>query len=185
MISDKEKIRLSKFLSLLLRHKPGEIGLELDSNGWADVESLLHKCREAGVPLTLDILEDIVATNPKKRFAFNEQQTKIRASQGHSIAVELGLQPVEPPVILYHGTAEKNVASILQNGLVKQLRQHVHLSSTIDTALNVGSRHGRPRVLEVLAQQMFANDYQFYLSENGVWLTEHVPGEYVRELIIK
>jgi putative RNA 2'-phosphotransferase len=185
MITEKEKTRLSKFLSLVLRHKPQEIGLELDSNGWADVGLLLQKCSQRNVPITLDILKDIVETNPKKRFAFNEQLTKIRASQGHSVAIDLQLQAVEPPVILYHGTAEKSLAAILENGLVKQQRQHVHLSATIETAKTVGSRHGKPCVLEVMAQQMFANGYQFYLSANGVWLTDHVPAIYLRELAIE
>ena len=122
----------------------------------------------------------MVETNAKKRFAFNEQGDKIRASQGHSIEVELGLEPVEPPVILYHGTAEQSASSIREQGLIRQQRHHVHLSSTVETAINVGGRHGRPVVLEVLARQMFEDGYKFFLSANGVWLTDHVPAKYLK-----
>jgi putative RNA 2'-phosphotransferase len=180
MINEKETTRISKFLSLVLRHKPEQIGLELDSNGWADVNTLIQKCNQSSIPLSLDILKHVVDTNSKKRFAFNEQQNKIRANQGHSIEVELELQAIEPPGILYHGTAERFVSSILEKGLIKQQRQHVHLSSDIETAINVGRRHGRPFVFEVLAYQMFSDNYQFFLSDNGVWLTNDVPSKYLK-----
>ena len=184
MINEKETIRISKFLSLVLRHKPEQIGLELDSNGWADINSLIEKSNISNIPLTLELLKFIVETNSKKRFAFNEQQDKIRANQGHSVDIELELKPVEPPIILYHGTAEKFVTSILDKGLIKQQRQHVHLSSNIETAIIVGQRHGKHFVFEVLARQMHNENYGFFLSANGVWLTDHVPARYLRELVL-
>lgn len=180
MTNEKEITRISKFLSLVLRHKPEQISLELDSNGWADVNELIQKCKQSNIPLSLDILKHVVETNSKKRFAFNEQQNKIRANQGHSIEVELELKAIEPPDILYHGTAERFVSSILEKGLLKQQRRHVHLSSDIETAINVGRRHGRPFVFEVLAYQMFSDNYQFFLSDNGVWLTNDVPSKYLK-----
>ena len=184
MSNEREIIRISKFLSLVLRHKPDQIGLELDSNGWADINILIKKCNELNIPLTLDILKHIVETNSKKRFAFNDQSDKIRANQGHSIEVELELKPIEPPIALYHGTAERFVSSILETGLIKQQRQHVHLSSTFETALAVGRRHGRPFVFKILAQQMFSDKYEFFLSDNGVWLTENVPTKYLKEYAV-
>ena len=184
MINEKENKRISKFLSLVLRHQPEQIGLDLDSNGWVDINSLIQKCNQSNIPLTIDILKHVVETNSKKRFAFNEQQNKIRANQGHSIEVELELKPIEPPIILYHGTAKRFISSILGKGLIKQQRQHVHLSSNIETALNVGQRHGQPFIFEILAQKMFSDNYNFFLSDNGVWLTDNVPTKYLKELVI-
>lgn len=181
MITEKENIRISKFLSLVLRHKPEEIGIDLDSNGWTDVKALIEKTNQSGISLNFDILKHIVDTNPKRRFAFNETLDKIRANQGHSVEVELGYIAKQPPSILYHGTAEKNVASILQQGLRKGERHHVHLSADVDTAIKVGQRHGKPVVFEVKAEQMFDDKHEFYLSDNGVWLTEHVPAKYLRK----
>ena len=169
----------SKFISLVLRHQPEQIGLQLDENGWANVEELLQKMNAAGVAIDIDLLHAIVDTNDKKRFAFNEDQTMIRASQGHSIEVNLDLQPVLPPSILYHGTGIKNLQSILQAGLQKQSRQHVHLSATIETAKAVGSRHGKPRVLLIDAKAMQEAGFIFYLSANNVWLTEVVPVQFI------
>jgi putative RNA 2'-phosphotransferase len=183
MITEKESKRISKFLSFILRHNPQQIGLELDTNGWADVNSLIEKCSLANIPLTLDILKHIVETNSKKRFAFNENETRIRASQGHSIEVELELKSIKPPPVLYHGTAARFVPSILENGLTKQQRQHVHLSLNIETAIDVGRRHGKPVVFEIAAQQMFEDNYQFFLSDNGVWLTGNVLPKYLKELV--
>ena len=180
MISEKENTHISKFLSLVLRHKPEEIGLTLDANGWADVDELIEKCDTAGVMLTPAILEHIVASNAKKRFAFNEQGNKIRASQGHSVDVELALAPMQPPAVLFHGTADRFVASIQEHGLLKQQRQHVHLSADVATALSVGKRHGHPVVFEVAALQMFNEKHEFFLSDNGVWLTNVVPKEYLK-----
>lgn len=180
MINEKETKRISKFLSFVLRHKPEHIGLELDGNGWADVEALIRKCNEANIPLSLAVLQHIVDTNAKKRFAFDPQQNKIRASQGHSIDVQLQLKPVEPPPVLYHGTAEKFTAFIFEEGLMKQQRQHVHLSSAIETALEVGRRHGKPFVFEIASHIMFVDGHEFFLSDNGVWLTDSVPAKYLK-----
>lgn len=171
--------KISKFLSLVLRHQPELIGIQLDQNGWADVAVLIEKINTHGIKIDLTILNHIVATNPKKRFAFNETRDKIRASQGHSIEIELGYTNQQPPEILYHGTAEKSVASILQSGLEKRNRQHVHLSADITTAIKVGQRHGKPKIFKVLAQQMFNDNYIFYISDNGVWLTDSVPPKYL------
>ena len=128
MISEKENTRISKFLSWVLRHKPHEICLNLDENGWADINELIEKSKQANVQLTFDIIKHIVDTNSKKRFSLNEQQNKIRANQGHSIEVDLALTPKEPPEFLYHGTAERHAGSILEKGIIKQNRHHVHLS---------------------------------------------------------
>lgn len=169
----------SKFLSLILRHKPYLIGLRLDENGWADVDELIEKVRATGKDLDLNTLEHIVETNDKKRFSFNEDQTKIRANQGHSIGVDLGLKPQVPPDLLYHGTAEKNISSILNIGLHKRNRHHVHLSSNEETAMQVGKRHGKPVIFEVAAGNMFRKGFIFYLSANGVWLVDAVPAEFL------
>ena len=171
---------LSKFLSLVLRHQPETIGIELDPNGWTDVDQLLEKANQHGIKLDKETLIYIVETNSKKRFAFNETQDKIRASQGHSVSVELGYARQQPPAILYHGTSEKSVASILETGLEKRSRQHVHLSSDHETAIKVGQRHGKPFVFTVLAAQMHEDDFPFFISENGVWLTDHVPAKYLK-----
>jgi len=176
---EKNLKQLSKFISLVLRHKPEEIGLVLDANGWADTEELIRKINEKAGGLTLSILEEIVENNDKKRFAFNDDHSRIRASQGHSIDIELGLEPEQPPDILYHGTAEKNLPSILEKGLASQSRQHVHLSATTDTAREVGSRHGKPVVLTIDAASMYRDGYAFYLSANKVWLTLSVPLKYI------
>lgn len=182
MISEKDTKKLSKFLSYVLRHDPGSIGITLDTNGWADTSLLLEKISKAGTPLNMELLDYIVANNSKKRFAFNDSKDKIRASQGHSVDIELGYEPLEPPQVLYHGTADQNVESILAEGIKKHSRHHVHLSQDKDTAINVGGRHGKPAVLEVMALQMHNDGYAFFLSENGVWLTEHVPGNYLQKL---
>jgi len=167
-------------MSYVLRHHPEAIGIELDENGWAPVETLIEKMSEREFDISPALLEEIVASNDKKRFAFNEDKTMIRASQGHSIDIALNLAPATPPEILYHGTGEKNVASILQYGLDKRERQHVHLSADINTAIAVGSRHGRPRIFEIPAQEMQQQGYIFYRSDNGVWLTETVPAAFLR-----
>ncbi len=180
MLTDKETTRISKFLSLVLRHKPETIDLILDDNGWANTNSLIEKISKAGFSIDIEILKHIVVTNIKKRFAFNDDFSCIRASQGHSVTVDLGYTPQQPPTILYHGTAEKNIESIFASGLVKGNRHHVHLSSTTETAITVGSRHGKPVLLEVAAEQMHTDNYHFYISENGVWLIEHVPSKYLK-----
>ncbi len=173
------KIRLSKFLSLVLRHEPQRAGLTLDAAGWVDVDALLSGCSAAGVTLTREELESIVAHSDKKRFAFSPDRKRIRASQGHSVEVDLAYQPAVPPTVLYHGTADRFIASIKAQGLIKGQRHHVHLSVLRNTAVEVGRRHGRPVVITIAAAAMHAAGHVFFLSANGVWLTEAVPAEYL------
>jgi putative RNA 2'-phosphotransferase len=172
-------VKVSKFLSLVLRHKPEEIGLILDANGWADVEDLIRLANLRGAGLTRPLLDRVVAESDKKRFAFSEDGRRIRASQGHSVEVDLALPPVEPPEFLFHGTAERFVASIRATGLHSGSRQHVHLSLDETTATAVGRRHGRPVVLVVRAREMATAGHAFYRSTNGVWLTDRVPVEFI------
>lgn len=170
---------ISKLMSLVLRHKPEAIGLQLDENGWASVQELIQKINENGNRVNFDIINTVVDTNDKKRFSFNADKTMIRANQGHSLEVELNLKAVIPPDTLYHGTTERFVDSILKEGLKKQQRQHVHLSIDITTAKSVGSRHGKPVILNINAKAMTAAGFLFYLSDNGVWLADSVPVEYI------
>ena len=163
----------------MLRHDPGSIGLELDSNGYANTHELIERARAAGVHLDMDRLRHIVATNSKKRFALSDDESRIRASQGHSIDVDLALEPVVPPQTLYHGTAEKKLAVIMQEGLRPMSRQHVHVSGDTETAHKVGSRHGRPVILEIRALDMHNDGLVWYRSANGVWLTDRVPVVYL------
>ena len=178
-MNEKQRTQTSKFLSLVLRHEPGKIGLELDGAGWADVEALLAACRRHGRPIERAELEEIVATNEKKRFAFSEEGRRIRASQGHSIEVSLGYAPQTPPPRLFHGTATRFVESIRAQGLQKMERHHVHLSAEEATARNVGQRYGKPVILVVNAGAMLGAGHTFFVSENGVWLTERVPVEFI------
>ena len=180
MINEKQITQISKFLSLVLRHQPEIIGIQLDQNGWVNVSELIEKANKYGVSFDNDLLHHIVQTNSKKRFAFNETLDKIRASQGHSIAIELGYESQKPPAILYHGTGKKSVESIIDKGLEKRDRQHVHLSSDIETAIKVGQRHGKPFVFIVLAEQMHEDNFQFFIADNGVWLTDNVPAKYLK-----
>ncbi|MCV9927743.1 RNA 2'-phosphotransferase [Flavobacterium sp. LS1R49] len=170
---------ISKFLSLVLRHSPETINLKLDENGWADVEELIAKCTKNGNVLNAELLDYVVENNDKKRFAFNEDKTKIRASQGHSISVELNLKEVEPSEFLYHGTVENFLESIKKEGLQKMSRQHVHLSQDRETAIKVGGRRGKPIILTINAKKMYQDGFKFYLSENNVWLTDVVPVKYI------
>ncbi len=181
-MDEKHKTKISKFLSLILRHKPEEIGLVLDENGWASVADLLEKSAAKGNNFTFEELQETVATNDKKRFAFDETKTKIRASQGHSIEVEIGFEEKIPPVILYHGTAERNVEPILENGLQKMARHHVHLSADIETARAVGVRYGKPVIFQVDTEKMTDAGFKFYVSANGVWLVDAVPPEFLKVL---
>ena len=170
----------SKFLSYVLRHKPESIGITLDEHGWVGVSELLEASSVAGKNFTEERLKEIVKSNDKKRFAFNDTGDRIRASQGHSIKnIDLALEEVKPPDILYHGTVERFLGLIEQEGLQKMNRQHVHLSSTRETALSVGGRRGKPVVLKVSALKMYQSGRKFYLSANGVWLTDSVPPEYI------
>ena len=178
-MSDSDRIRASKFLSLVLRHKPEELGIILDTHGWAATEEVIRLSANSSIAFTNEILEQIVSECEKQRFEFNEDRTKIRCRQGHSLSVELELPARQPPEILFHGTATRFLESILAGGLLKQQRQHVHLSPDVETATSVGSRYGRPVVLRVLAGKMFCDGHVFYLSENGVWLTDSVPAVYI------
>ena len=174
------KVQKSKFISLLLRHKPEVINLTLDNNGWANVDELLDKLNKSGYDMNFNELKEIVVTNDKQRFTFNEDETKIRANQGHSINVDLELKEEVPPDVLYHGTATRFLDSILEKGLLKQSRNHVHLSSSKDTALNVGKRYGTPVILIIDAKRMYRDGKKFYLSKNGVWLVDYVAPEYIK-----
>ena len=170
---------ISKLLSLVLRHKPQAIGITLDAEGWAPVDELLDALRAHGTPLSHAELQEVVATNDKQRFRIDGAGERIRANQGHSIPVDLALTPREPPELLYHGTADRFLAGIRQHGLQKRSRQHVHLSPDEQTAHTVGHRHGKPVILRIRAGRMHRDGYVFYLSDNGVWLTEQVPAEYI------
>jgi len=168
----------SKFISLILRHKPDVIGITLDEHGWASVDELI-----AGVskthPLNMSMLEQIVAEDEKQRYSFNEDKTLIRANQGHSIPVDVELEEKEPPEILFHGTGEKYVDSINREGLISKSRLYVHLSADEETAVKVGQRHGKPVVFKVKSGEMHRDGFKFYCSVNGVWLTKSVPAEYL------
>lgn len=180
MSAAKDMVKISKFLSLVLRHSPETVGVHLDEAGWANVDELLRACERQGIGLTLEELRMLVDTNDKKRFAFSADGQRIRASQGHSIEVELGYVAQTPPAVLYHGTASRFIAPIKESGrLHKGSRQHVHLSTSQETASTVGARHGKVVVLKVDAQRMQQDGYLFYLSDNGVWLTDHVPLCYI------
>ena len=176
---DRHTLKISKFLSLVLRHQPGQIGLTLDAQGWADVDELLLKANQHGVALTRPLLNEIVEQNDKQRFAFSVDGTRLRANQGHSIKIDLGLEPIAPPARLYHGTAARFLDSIQQQGLLRGKRDFVHLSPDEATARKVGARHGEPVVLTVNAGQMQADGFTFYCAANGVWLTLYVPREYL------
>lgn len=165
---------ISKFLSYILRHKPDAIGLTLDPEGWGDIEELIAK---ADISITIDLLHEVVATSDKKRFAISADSLSIRANQGHSIEVNLGLEFVQPPELLYHGTATRFLESIREHGLLPQNRQYVHLSADTETATKVGLRHGKPVILIIPALQMHQKGHQFFQAQNGVWLTEIVPTE--------
>ncbi len=174
-------IKISKFLSKHLRHQPERLGLNLQPGGWVAVDALLRACARHRFPVSRAELEEVVARNDKQRFGFDPTGTLIRAHQGHSVAVDLQLQPVEPPPVLFHGTAERYLATILREGLRPMRRHHVHLSSDHETATRVGARHGRPVVLEVDAAGMRAAGIVFYRSDNGVWLVDHVPARFLRQ----
>ncbi|GAB0154790.1 RNA 2'-phosphotransferase [Chryseobacterium sp. Alg-005] len=178
-MNETEKKKISKFLSLILRHQPETINLELDENGWADINELMAKSAKNKIYFTSEELDEVVETNNKKRFAFNENKTRIRANQGHSIDVDLALKTQQPPEFLYHGTAEINISSILENGIQKRSRQHVHLSADKETATKVGMRHGKPVILTIRTGLMFQEGIEFYLSDNGVWLTDFVDAKYI------
>ena len=171
-----------KFIALILRHKPEMIGITLDEHGWADVGELIEGIRRTkGEDFDMALLEKIAAEDNKQRYSFNDTKTLIRANQGHSVPVDVELERVQPPEVLYHGTAEKTLAAIKSEGLKPMGRLYVHLSGDGETAVKVGMRHGKPVVLTVLSGKMAEDGYEFFRSVNGVWLTKHVPPEYLRE----
>src|SRR5262249_11007141 len=170
----KRLVHISKYLSKHLRHEPERLGLRLEVGGWVSVEDLLAACAAHRLPLTRDELDEVVKKNDKQRFSFDPSQTRIRANQGHSTPVDLQLEPVPPPDILYHGTPSGSVDAILREGLKKMARHHVHLSATVTIAETVGKRRGRPVVLAIDAATMHRDGHVFYCSANGVWLTDHV-----------
>ncbi len=170
----------SKFISLILRHRPEVIGIQLDEHGWADVSELIEGINKTQ-PFDMVMLEKIVAEDEKQRYSFNEDKTLIRANQGHSIPVDVEPEKMIPPEYLWHGTGEKSVASIKEQGLLPMSRLYVHLSPDYDTAIKVGKRHGRPFIFKVAAKGMNDDGYDFYLSVNGVWLTKAVPPKYLIE----
>lgn len=173
--------RLSKFISMILRHKPEAIGITLDEHGWANVDELIKGINETGeeVKFSKDTLETIVKTDKKQRYSFSQDKTLIRANQGHSIPVDVELEKKEPPKVLYHGTGSRFVKSIQEQGLLPMERLYVHLSTDVETATNVGKRHGTPVIFQVNAEHMQKDSYDFFQSVNGVWLTKEVPTKYL------
>lgn len=177
-------IGTSRFISLILRHKPEVIGITLDEHGWADVDDMIAGINQSGkYKIDRDMLDEIVRTDEKQRYSYNEDHTLIRANQGHSIPVDVELEKVEPPEFLYHGTGEKFTASIDKQGLIPKSRLYVHLSPDEETAVKVGRRHGKPVIYLVRAGNMKRDGYAFYRSVNGVWLTKEVPVKYLRKKI--
>ncbi len=176
-----EHTKISKLLSYVLRHKPDAIGLTLDDQGWADIDTLIDKINTSnqGSTLNRSRLQEVVLSSDKKRFTLSGDGKKIRAAQGHSIDIDLDLKPVKPPEFLYHGTATRFLDSILQEGLKPQQRQHVHLSKDIETATTVGERYGKPVILTVNTGLMYEHGFTFYIANNGVWLTKKVPVQFI------
>ena len=171
--------RISKFLSLVLRHNPSEIGIELDQSGWVDVDELLTAMSRNGRSLSRDQLDHVVESNDKQRFSFSDDGNRIRAKQGHSIEVDLGYQASEPPETLCHGTPSKFVSIIRQTGLKKMKRHHVHMHADQKLATDVGGRRGKPVLLVVRSKAMHDAGFEFFVTENEVWLTDHVPPEFI------
>ncbi|AYY80528.1 MULTISPECIES: RNA 2'-phosphotransferase [Proteus] len=176
----KDKVQISRFLSYILRHAPESIGLSLDAQGWGEISQLILLTQKKGTPLTLELINDVVKTNDKKRFAISEDGLFIRAVQGHSLKTTVAYQAITPPKILYHGTATRFIDSIFNQGLIPNGRQYVHLSQDYKTAVNVGNRHGKAVVLIVDSEKMFSEGFEFYQSDNGVWLTLFVPVNYLK-----
>ena len=168
---------------MILRHKPETIGITLDEHGWADVQELIDGVSRTGRhSLDMDSLEEIVRTDEKQRYSFSEDHTLIRANQGHSIPVDVELEEKTPPDILWHGTGEKYVSSIDVQGLIPKSRLYVHLSTDVETARNVGQRHGKPVIYEIDCRRMVEDGYHFYISANRIWLTRAVPAKYLKKL---
>jgi putative RNA 2'-phosphotransferase len=175
-------IKISKYLSKHLRHQPERLGLTLQPGGWVEVTDLLAACQKNNFPISQEELERVVAESDKQRFAFDETGEKLRANQGHSTEVDLQLSPLAPPEFLYHGTGERSIEAIMQSGILKMSRHHVHLSSDTDTARRVGMRHGKPALLLIKAKLMHDAGHVFYCAANGVWLSENVPAQYLERL---
>lgn len=177
-----DSVRISKTLSFWLRHKPQAAGLTLSSDGWADVDEVLAALKREKLPGDIDTLLDVVETSDKKRFELSPDLARIRARQGHSIEIDLALTPVAPPAVLYHGTVERFLAAIMTSGLQKMRRHHVHLSPDVETATRVGNRRGKAVILLIDAAAMARNGHVFFVSGNGVWLTDHAPAQYLSRL---
>ena len=177
---EKELTKVSKYLSFILRHKPEEIGMVLDSNGWGEIETLINNTTD--FKLTHELLDIVVETNDKQRFSISEDGKKIRANQGHSIEIDLGLSDIEPPEYLLHGTAERFWANIQIEGLVKGNRHHVHLTRVEAVAKSVGSRYGKPVILKIMSLEMSKEGFKFYKTANNVWLVELVPVKYIEKI---
>lgn len=178
-MTEKQTVRASKFMSFALRHSPESAGLRLDEAGWVEVTKLLGGISRSKGRFTLDELKHVVATNEKKRFEFNDDETKIRASQGHSVKVDLQYEEQTPPELLYHGTATRFLGAIQAAGLQKMNRHHVHLSAETAMTLKVGARHGKPSLLTIKAKEMHAAGHTFWLTTNNVWLANEVPPEFI------
>ena len=174
-------VKISTFLSFVLRHRPDSIGINLDEHGWANVDELIEGISKVHPQMNMELLEEIVRTDDKMRYSFNGDKTLIRANQGHSIPVDVELTELEPP-ILYHGTAEKYMESIEIKGLIPKSRLYVHLSADTETATKVGLRHGVLVIYVVDAPKMYLDGYRFYRSANGVWLTKEVPAKYLTKM---
>lgn len=181
--SGSKDVELGKFISLILRHKPQVIGITLDQNGWADTQELLAGINASNRYIDMEILERIVRENNKKRYSFNEDKSRIRANQGHSISVNVEMKEMTAPDELYHGTADRFLDSIKEKGILKMNRQYVHLSADVETAKAVGKRHGKPVVLVIDTKKMAEDGYTFWLSDNGVWQSEDIKWEYVKKII--
>ncbi len=181
-LDERALVRLSKSMSKALRHRPDRLGLELDSGGWVDVSALVAALSTEGRPVSRAMVDEVVRRNDKKRFSYDATGTRIRANQGHSVAVDLGLAPTEPPAVLYHGTVARSLPAIRGEGLRPMQRHHVHLSADEETGNRVGARRGAPVVLVVDAASMAADGHLFWRSDNGVWLAESVPPRYLIEL---
>ena len=182
-MSRNDDVTLGKFISLILRHKPEAIGIELDEEGWADVSELINGINASGHSIDMETLERIVAENNKKRYTLSPDKKRIRANQGHSIDVHIEMEKREPPALLYHGTATRFLDSIKAEGIKKMSRQYVHLSPDVPTAVTVGRRHGKPAVLVIDAAKMAEDGYVFMLSANGVWQSEDIPWRYIKETL--
>ena len=183
MVEEKRATRISKYLSLVLRHDPAAAGVMPDGEGWVSVEDLLRGATRHGFSFTREELEEVVRKSDKQRFALSPDAQRIRANQGHSIPVEMGYTAETPPEVLYHGTVERFLSSIIANGLDKRSRQYVHLSPDIDTATRVGSRRGEAVILKIAAASMHSAGFTFFCSANGVWLTERVPPQYISRIV--